>query len=80
MGLTYPLLSDWQTKTLRAYGILETQPDHPIYWRTRRAYMLIDKDGIVRWTKILADPSKALSDDELLAEVDKVVAKPCFSC
>jgi peroxiredoxin len=72
MGLTYPLVSDWQRKVLPGYGILDTDPNSMIYRYAKRAYLIIDRDGIVRWKKILDDPRQALTTDELLAAVDKV--------
>ena len=80
MGLTFPLVSDWQRKTLDAYGILDTDPNSMIYRYAKRSYLIIDKDGVVRYKKILDDPRQLVTDDELLAELDKVNAKPCFSC
>lgn len=80
MGLTFPLVSDWQRKTLHAYGILDTDPNSMIYRYAKRSYLIIDKDGVVRYKKILDDPRQLVSDDELLAELDKVNAKPCYSC
>lgn len=72
MGLEFPLVSDWQRKVLPAYGLLDTDPNSVIYRYAKRSYLIIDKDGIVRWKKILDDPRQALSDDELLAALDKV--------
>ena len=72
MGLTFPLVSDWQRKIVPAYGILDTNPQSMIYRYTKRSYLIIDKDGIVRWKKILDDPRQLVSDDELLAELDKI--------
>ena len=76
MGLTFPLVSDWQRKVVSAYGIMDTDPNSMIYRYSRRAYLIIDKDGIIRFKKILDDPRQLVSDDELLAELDKVNAKP----
>jgi peroxiredoxin len=72
MGLTFPLVSDFPRKTLEAYGILDTDPNSMIYRYSRRAYLIIDKDGIVRWKKILDDPRQRLENDELLSELDKL--------
>jgi peroxiredoxin len=76
MGLTFPLVSDWQRKVVSAYGIMDTDPNSMIYRYTRRAYLIIDKDGVVRYKKILDNPRELVSDDELLAELDKVNTKP----
>jgi peroxiredoxin len=74
MGLTFPLVSDWQRKVVDKYGILDTNPDSMVYRYVKRSYLIIDKDGIVRYRKILDDPRKLVDDDELLAELDKINA------
>lgn len=75
MGLTFPLVSDWQRKVVDQYGILDTNPDSMVYRYTKRSYVIIDTDGIVRYRKILDDPRKLVDDDELLAELDKINGK-----
>lgn len=72
MGLTFPLVSDWQRKVVDKYGILDTDPTSIIYRYAKRSYVIIDKDGIVRYKKILDDPRTLVPDDELLAELDKI--------
>lgn len=72
MGLTFPLLSDVSRKTLEAYEFLETDPSNRLYRYGKRAYVIIDKAGIVRYKKILDKPSDLVSDDELLKELDKL--------
>ncbi len=75
MGLTFPLVSDWQRKVVDKYGILDTNPSSMVYRYVKRSYLIIDKDGIVRYKKILDDPRKLVDDDELLAELDKMNGK-----
>lgn len=72
MGLTFPLVSDWQRTVVDKYGILDTDPNSIIYRYAKRSYVIIDKDGIVRYKKILDDPRTLVPDDELLAELDKI--------
>jgi peroxiredoxin len=72
MGLTFPLVSDWQRKALPALGILDTDPNSVVYRYAKRAYLIIDKEGIVRYRKVLDDPLQLVSNDELLAELDKL--------
>ena len=72
LGLTFPLVSDFGRKTLEAYGFLETNPQHPLYRYSKRAYVIIDKAGVVRWKKILENARDLVTDDELLAELDKL--------
>ncbi len=72
LGLTFPLVSDLQRKTLEAYGILDTDPSSILYRYAKRSYLIIDKAGVVRYKKILNNPRELVTDDELLAELDKL--------
>ena len=72
LGLTFPLVSDIPRKTLEAYGILDTDPNSRLYRYAKRAYLIIDKTGVVRFKKILDIPRELISNDELLAELDKL--------
>ncbi len=72
MGLTFPLLSDLSRKTLEAYDFLDTDPNSRLYRYAKRAYVIIDKAGIVRYKKILDNPRELVPNDELLAELDKL--------
>jgi glutaredoxin-dependent peroxiredoxin len=72
MGLTFPLLSDVSRQTLDAYGLLETDPKNRLYRYAKRAYVIIDKTGIIRYKKVLDKPGDLVPDDDLLAELDKL--------
>jgi peroxiredoxin len=72
MGLTFPLLSDVSRQTLEAYGFLDTDPKSRLYRYSKRAYVIIDKAGVVRYKRVLDKPADLVSDDELLAELDKL--------
>ena len=72
MGLTFPLLSDFPRTTLEAYDFLDTDPKSRLYRYAKRAYVIIDKAGVVRYKKILDNPRELVPDDELLAELDKL--------
>lgn len=72
MGLTFPLVSDLGRTTLEAYGFLETDPKNRLYRYSRRAYAIIDKTGTVRYKKVLQSPKDLVTNDELLAELDKL--------
>lgn len=72
MGLTFPLVSDLERKTLDAYGFLDTNPSSRLFRYAKRAYVIIDKTGTVRYKKILETPRELVSNDELLAELDKL--------
>lgn len=49
-GIRYPLLSDPDSKIIRAFGLLNTQlkPDSPIYGVPRPGLLLVDDTGVVR--------------------------------
>ena len=72
MGLTFPLLSDVSRTTLEAYGFLNTDPKDRLYRYGKRAYVIIDKAGIIRYKKILEKPGDLVPNDELLKELDKL--------
>ena len=72
MGLTFPLVSDLPRSTLEAYGMLETDPKNRLYRYAKRAYVIIDKSGTVRYKKVLDSPKDLVTDDELLAQLDKL--------
>ena len=65
-------MSDLSRKTLESYGFLETDPKSQLYRYSKRAYAIIDKTGTVRYVKILESPKELVTDDELLAELDKL--------
>jgi peroxiredoxin len=72
MGVTFPLVSDMERKTLDAYGFLETNPSSRLFRYSKRAYVIIDTKGTVRYKKILETSRELVSNDELLAELDKI--------
>ena len=72
MGVTFPLVSDMPRTTLQAYDFLDTDPKSRLYRYSKRAYVIIDKTGVVRYKKILATPRDLVPNDELLAELDKL--------
>ena len=72
MGLTFPLVSDMARTTLDAYGFLDTDPKSRLYRYAKRCYVIVDKTGVVRYKKILETPRELVTDDELLAELDKL--------
>ena len=72
MGVTFPLVSDMPRTTLQAYDFLDTDPKSRLYRYAKRAYVIIDKTGVVRYKKILETPRELVANDELLAELDKL--------
>ena len=65
--LTVDLLSDFKRDVSRAYGTLNEDK-----FFSNRAYVLIDADGVVRWTFMEATPGTRRENDELLVELAKL--------
>jgi peroxiredoxin len=69
-GIGFPLLSDFEPKgaVARAYGVYRQQDGY-----SGRALVLIDGDGVVRWTRIV-DPWIDPGSGEALAAIDGLLA------
>jgi peroxiredoxin len=68
LKLNFPLLSDFPDgKTSQAYGVLNTERK-----LSQRSYFIVDKQGVVRYRKILQPKEPLVENDELLAEVKKI--------
>jgi len=65
--LTVDLLSDFKRDVSRLYGVLNEAK-----FFSDRAYVLIDKDGVVRWTHQEANNSERRENSELLAEMARL--------
>jgi peroxiredoxin len=65
--MTVDLLSDFKREVSRLYGVLLEDK-----FFSSRAYVLIDRDGIIRWTHEEAELGHRRSDDELLARIAAV--------
>ena len=66
-GMKHHLLSDFKRDAGRSFGVLDEEK-----FFTRRAYFLVDKQGLVRWKHVEAELGLSRTTDELLAEIDKV--------
>ena len=65
-GVKHLLLSDFGRKMLPAYGALVTDEASPIYRYAKRAYFVIDRNGIVRYAKIQDNPLDLLNPEDLV--------------
>ena len=65
-NIKHLLLSDFRRQMLPAWGALETNEQSPIYRYAKRAYFVIDKDGVVRYEKIQTNPLDLLNPEEVL--------------
>jgi peroxiredoxin len=66
-SLHHLLLSDFRRQMLPAYGAMETNEVSPIYRYARRAYFVIDKNGIVKFAKVQTNALDLLNPEEVLA-------------
>ena len=70
LKLNLPLLSDFPDgKTSQAYGVFNSDRRLAV-----RSYFIVDKQGIVRYKKVLKQGDPLVSNEELLAEA-KALAK-----
>ena len=60
------LLSDFRRQMLPQYDAIVTDEKSPIYRYAKRAYYVIDKNGVVRWIKVEANPLDLLDPAEVL--------------
>ena len=77
LGLKYPLLADTRREMSRAYEVLNDDPAWAkdakrvtTYLRAKRAWFIIDKEGVVRYVRV-TDPRGLVPTDELLEVVEK---------
>ena len=73
IGLTYPLLSDLRRQMTKAYGVLYDDPKMaedpqriPIYLHAKRAWFVIDKEGVIRYVKTTEPRDFQPPNDEIL--------------
>jgi mycoredoxin-dependent peroxiredoxin len=63
------LLSDPRREATVAYGVLNER-----FYASERAYFLIDRSGVVRWSHVEADMDQYRSTEEIFAAVKNVTA------
>ena len=69
LKLNYPLLSDYRGyKVIKAYGVFDEKKRHG----TKRSYFIVDKQGVIRFKKIMASNRSLVSNEELLKEIKKI--------
>lgn len=74
LGLTFPLLSDWQRTATKDYGLFDEKSGYG-----RRGTFVIDKEGIIQKVEIgntAVDPSGAYETCSLLDHKKKTEKKP----
>lgn len=66
-SLGVDLLSDFRREVSRLYGTLMEER-----FFSNRAYVLIDREGIIRWAFMEATPGSRRDNDEILAQLAKL--------
>jgi peroxiredoxin len=65
-SFSFPLLSDTERVTAKAYGVLyDDSTDSVLYRRAKRSWFVIDKAGIIRYAKTTG-PGEIDKNDEVL--------------
>ncbi len=67
--ISVELASDMRRDAARAYGVLNEEK-----YFSNRAYFLVDKSGIVRWSHVEASNHERRDNAELLAQIEKLSA------
>ena len=65
-NLKHQLLSDFRRQMLPGYGAMETNEQSPIYRYAKRAYFIIDRQGVVKFVKVQDNPLNVLEPAEVL--------------
>lgn len=71
-SFSFPLLSDTERVTAKAYGVLYDDPaDSVLYRRAKRSWFVIDKGGIIRYAKTTG-PGEVDRNEEILKVLNKL--------
>jgi peroxiredoxin len=73
LGLTYPLLSDFSRHTVKQYGVMYDDPNSAYFRMARRAYLVIDKQGIIRYKHSMEEARHLLDAEEIYNTVKTIV-------
>jgi peroxiredoxin len=71
-GTKHLLVSDFRRQMLPAWDAMVTDEKSPIYRYAKRAYFIIDRQGTVRYMKVMPNALDLLNPDEVLTELKKV--------
>ena len=64
--IRFPLLSDFRRQMLPAYGAMVTDENSPVYRYGKRAYFILDRQGTIKWIKVMDNPLDLLNPDDVL--------------
>jgi len=75
-NIHHPLLSDFPRRTmLTAYDAVITDPSSPIFRYAKRAYFIVDRQGVLRYMKVQQNPLELLKPEEVLQALKDSGAK-----
>ena len=69
MQLKHVLISDFRRQVVPKYDAMVTDDKSPIFRYAKRAYFVLDKNGVVRFIKVMDNPLNLLEPSEVLAAV-----------
>ena len=69
------LLSDFRRQMLPAYGAMVTDEKSPIFRYAKRAYFIVDRQGVLRYMKVQQNPLELLKPEEVLQALKDSGAK-----
>jgi peroxiredoxin len=71
LKLNFPLVSDYpDARTIEAYGVLE-----PTRRLAQRSYFIIDKQGVIRYKKIVGRGEPLVPNDVLVQQIKNFSAE-----
>ena len=65
-GIKHRLLSDFRRQALPVWDAMVTDDKSPIYRYAKRAYFILDKNGVVRFARVQVNPLDLLDPEEVL--------------
>ena len=69
LQLHHVLISDFRRQVLPKYDAMVTDDKHPLFRYGKRAYFVIDKNGVVKFIKVMDNPLDLLEANDVLAAV-----------
>ena len=72
--IKHQILSDFNRQMLPAYGVMVTDQKSPMYRLAKRAYFILDRQGIVRFVRVQANPLDLLKTEEVLKALKELGA------
>jgi peroxiredoxin len=72
LGLTYPLLSDFSRETVKQYSVMFDNPNEARFRMAKRAYFVIDKQGIIRYQHTMEESRHLLDAEEIFNTVKTI--------